>query len=157
MQGTLELQKLKTHRFFAAQALVDNASWTSTCLDTAGLDGVLVVFATGDQVDQNMAALKVQESDTLSSATALSGGTDISGADFSVSPLTLPVATTDIKKQYGVFIPIVGARKRYINVIATAGNGAAGTFASCYGFCTPKIVPDSASERGLAQQAIIAG
>ena len=157
MQGTLELQKLKTHRFFAAQALVDNASFTSTCLDTAGLDGVLVVFSTGEQIDADMTALKVQESDTLSSATALSSGTDISGADFSVSPLTLPVSSNGTKKSFGVFIPIVGARKRYINVIATAGNGSVGTYAEAKGFCTPKIVPDSASERGLAQQAIIAG
>ena len=155
MQGTLELQKLKTHRFFAAQALVDNASWTSTCLDTSGLDGVYVIVTFG-AMDIAMAALKVQESDTLTDATTLASGTDISGADFSVSPLTLPSATAD-NTSVGVFIPIVGARKRYINVIATGGNGAAGTYAEAKGFCTPKIVPDSASERGLAQQAIVAG
>lgn len=155
MQGTLSLQKLKVHRFFNAQALVDNTSWTSTCLDTAGLDGVYVIVTLGAS-DIAMAALKVQESDTLTDATTLASGTDISGADFSVSPLTLPSATAD-NTSVGVFIPIVGARKRYINVIATAGNGSVGTYAEAKGFCTPKIVPDSASERGLAQQAIIAG
>jgi len=155
MQGTLELQKLKVHRFFNPQAIKDNASWTSTCLDTAGLDGVFVVFTLG-ATDIAMATLKVQESDTLSSATALSGGTDITGADFSVSPLTLPSATAD-DTSVGVYIPIVGTRKRYLNLIATAGDGAAGTYAAAFAICTPKIVPDTATERGLGQQSIVAG
>jgi len=155
MQGTIELQKLKIHRFFNPQAIVDNASWTSTCLDTAGLDGVWVIVTFG-AMDIAMAALKVQESDTLSSATALSSGTDITGADFSVSPLTLPSATAD-DTSVAVYIPIVGARKRYLNVIATGGNGAAGTYAAAFAICTPKIVPDTATERGLGQQSIVAG
>lgn len=155
MQGTIELQKLKIHRFFNPQAIKDNAAWTSTCLDTAALDGVWVVVTFG-AMDIAMAGLKVQESDTLSSATALSSGTDITGADFSVSPLTLPSATAD-DTSVAVYIPVVGARKRYFNVIATAGDGAAGTYAAAFAICTPKIVPDTATKRGLGQQGIVAG
>lgn len=154
MQGTLELQKLKVHRFFNPQAIKNNASWTSTCLDTAGLDGVWVVVTIGS-TDVAFTTLKVQESDTLTDSTTLASGTDITGADFSVSPLTLPSATAD-NTSVAVYIPVVGARKRYFNISATVGNNT-GAYAAAFALCTPKIVPDSASERGLAQQAIIAG
>jgi hypothetical protein len=155
MQGTLQLQKLRIHRFFNAQAIFDNASATSTALDTSGLDGVYVIVSIG-ATDIAMTALKVQESDTLTNSTTLASGTDISGADFSVSPLTLPSATAD-DSTVGVFIPVVGARKRYFNITATFGDGTLGTFADAKAICVPKIVPSDATGRGLGQQAILNG
>jgi hypothetical protein len=155
MQGSVELQKLRIHRFFNAQAIFDNASATSTCLDTAGLDGVYVVVTFG-ATDIAMTALKVQEADAISSATALTSGTDIPLADFSVSPLTLPSATAD-NTSVGVYIPVVGARKRYFNITATFGDGTAGTFATAIAICTPKIVPSDATGRGLGQQSLVVG
>lgn len=155
MQGALLAQKNKHHLFIAPQAIVDNTSWTSTVLDTAGLDGVTIYFTLG-ATDIAMAALKVQEANAITDATTLTSGTDISGADFSVAPLTLPSATAD-NTTVAVFIPITGQRKRYINLVATAGNGAAGTYATAYALCSPIEVPNTATERGLAQQAIIVG
>lgn len=155
MQSALALQKFSIHRFFNPQAIVDNTSWASTAFDTQGCDGIWVVVTLG-ATDIAMAALKVQESDTLTNPTTLASGTDIPLADFSVLPLTLPSATDD-DKSYGVYIPITGNRKRYFNVLATAGNGAAGTYAAAFGIYGKIEVPNTMTERGLAQGSLVAG
>jgi hypothetical protein len=53
----------------------------------------------------------------------MSGAADISGADFSVSPATLPSATDD-NHFYGIHVKLGGARKRYMDLSFTAGDGA---------------------------------
>lgn len=148
-------QKLKRHVFIAPQAIVDNASWTSTVFDTLGCTSLTVEITIG-ATDIAFAALKVQEADAKTDATTLTSGTDITGADFSVSPATLPSATAD-NTIVSVTIPITGARKRYINLVATAGNGAAGTFAAANGYATLQEVPGTATQCGLGQQLIVAG
>lgn len=155
MQAALVAQKLSVHSFINSQAIVDNTSWTSTAFDCNGSDGIWIIVTLG-ATDIAMAALKVQESDTLTNATTLASGTDISGADFSVSPLTLPSATAD-NTSVGVYIPFNGNRKRYINLVATAGNGSLGTYLTAVGIYGKREVPNTAAERGLAQEAIIAG
>ncbi len=147
-------QKLKRHVFIAPQAIVDNASWTSTVFDTLGCTSLTVEITIG-ATDIAMAALKVQEADAKTDATTLTSGTDITGADFSVSG-TLPSNSAD-NTIVSVTIPITGARKRYINLVATAGNGAAGTFAAANGYATLQEVPGTATQCGLGQQLIVAG
>jgi len=148
-------QKLKRHIFIAPQAIVDNASWTSTVFDTLGCTSLTIEFILG-ATDIAMVALKVQEADAKTDATTLTSGTDISGADFSVSPATLPSATAD-NTIVSVTIPITGGRKRFINLVATAGNGAAGTFASAIGLATLQEVPGTAAQCNVGQQLIVAG
>lgn len=147
-------QKLKRHIFFSPQAIKDNAAWTSTVFDTQGVTSITVEIIIG-ATDIAFATLKVQEADAKSSATALTSGTDITGADFSVSG-TLPSATAD-DTIVSVTIPITGARKRYINLSATAGDGAAGTYAAAIGYATMQEVPGTATQCNLGQQLIVAG
>lgn len=154
VQG-LAMQNMRRQICFSPQAIKDDASWTCNVIDTLGMDSVTIDVIFG-AMDIAMAALKVQESDTKSSATALTGGTDITGADFSVSPATLPSATAD-NTVVSVTIPITGARKRYLLLVATAGDGAAGTYATGIAYCEMKEVPNTATLRNLGQHLIVAG
>jgi hypothetical protein len=153
MYGTLEDQKKKFHAFITPQIIKDDASWASNVLDTQGLDGVTVLIRLG-ATDIAMAALRVETSDTISTATAL-GGTPTVLVNFATAPLALPTADDD-NKAIAVYIPINGLVKRYINLVATAGNGSAGTYLIAEGICSPTIVPNTAAERGLLQQVILA-
>lgn len=103
-------------------AIVDDASWTTTEIDTLGYDYLTLYFQIG-ATDIAMAALTVTESDT-----AGSGHAAIS--DFTASGTTgdgrLPTATDD-NKVFAYYIDL-RARKRYIDVTATAGNGTSGTY-----------------------------
>lgn len=119
---SVPLQDTKAAVHINPQAIVDNATWTDTEIDTLGYDYATIYYHIG-ATDIAMAALKVQESDTSGS-----GAADITGADFSTSPATLPAATDDNK----IFIVHLDLRKRkrYLTSVATAGNGTAGTFLS---------------------------
>ena len=99
-----------------------------------------------------MAALKVQESDN----SGMSGAADISGLVYGTSTLadssitsSLPSATAD-NTVFAFDIPLNG-RKRYLDVVATAGDGTAGTYMTVLALLSRgKEVPNSATERGLA-------
>lgn len=124
----LPLQSSKVLNTCPSVAIKDNASWTTVEIDTLGFDYATVFWALG-ATDIAMAALKMQESDT-----AGSGQTDITGlvwgtsTNIAGSTSTLPSSTND----NGVFrfdIDLRG-RKRYLTLVATAGDGAAGTYGS---------------------------
>lgn len=107
----------------------DNASYTATEIDTQGYSSVEVIFALGAS-DIAMAALKLQESDT-----AGSGQADITGLVFGTSTniagstSALP-SSTDDNKVYILSIKNMQGRKRYLTLVATAGDGSVGTYAS---------------------------
>lgn len=109
-------------------AIVDNTSYTTTEVDTAGWDYMEIVVLLG-ATDIAMAALAVTESDTSGSGhaniTGLVWGTSTNIAG---STSALPSATDDNKFQIAQ-IDLRG-RKRYIDVTATAGNGTNGTYAT---------------------------
>ena len=113
------LQNLKVVPAVYPGAIVDNASWTGVAIDTLEFDEALVVVQLG-AIDIKMVALKLTECDT-------SGGvyTDITGLDFS-SPDVLPTASDD-NGLFGFFVDLRG-RKRYLKIVATGGDGAAGTY-----------------------------
>ena len=79
-----------------------------------------------------MATLKVQESDD----SGMSGAADVSGLVFGTSTniagstSTLPSATDDNK--FFIFEIDLRARKRYLDLSATAGDGAAGTYMAAW-------------------------
>jgi hypothetical protein len=140
------LQRCKFVQVTAPTAINDNTAYTTNTLDTLGFDEVMFEIAFG-AMDIAVAALKLTESDD----SGMSGATDISGADFSVSPATLPSATDD-NHFYGIHVKLGGARKRYLDLSFTAGDGAAGTYASVNAILAKgEIEPNSATTRGFTQ------
>lgn len=103
-------------------AIVNNASFTTAAVDTLECDNALVIWTLG-ATDIKMVALKLTECDT-------SGGTytDCTSLDFS-SPDHLPVATDD-NFMFGMYLDLRGGHKRYLKLVATSGNGSAGTYGS---------------------------
>lgn len=150
------LQNAKPFLVTAPQAKVNNGSITTNTIDTLGFAKLAVYFVIGD-TDIAMTALRLDESDASNMASA----TKITGAEYGVSTnpdtgatSTLPSATDD-NKIFGFFVDLKG-RKRYIDVVATAGNGATGTFASCVAVLyNGDTTVDNATERGLAANLIV--
>ena len=136
-------------------AIVDNASLTCNVVDTLGFRFARYVFYFG-AMDIAVATLKIQEADAKSSGTALTSGADITGAVFGTSTndtgstSTLPSATDD-NKFFTVEIDLRG-RKRYLNPVATMGDGAAGTFVAVHcELYRGENVPTTAAQKGVAQ------
>ena len=150
------LQNVKQVLVTPPAAIVDNASFTTNTIDTLGYNKLAVYFQVG-ATDIAMAALKLQESDD----SGMSGAADITGAVYgtSTNPDTgstsaLPTATDD-NKVFGFFVDLKG-RKRYIDVVATAGDGSTGTYGSCIAFLyNGNETTDTATERNLAANLIV--
>jgi hypothetical protein len=143
------LQNCKFLNTTPPAAIVDNAAFPTATIDTIGFRALCIIVQLG-ALDIAVAAMKLQESD----AANMSGATDVPGADFSVSPLTLPSATAD-NNLYGIFVDLRG-RKRYLDLSLTGGDGTAGSFASVLTILErAEESPNTVTERGLAQQAIV--
>ena len=130
-------------------AIVDNASYTTTAVDTKGY-AYLRVFAYLGATDIAMTALKLQDSDD----SGMSGAADITGLVYGTSSnvagstSALPAATDDNK--CFVFEVDLRGRKRYIDLVATAGDGSTGTYLAAFALLSRAgDVPVSASERGF--------
>ena len=126
-------------------AIVDNATVTTTEIDTNGYNHMSVVVYLG-ATDIAMTSLSVTESDTTGSGhaaiTGLIWGTS-NNIDGSAS--ALPTALDDNTFQIAD-IDLRG-RKRFIDVTAVAGNGTAGTFITILGILSrasqsPRTVAD---------------
>ena len=115
-------QTLYIDQLILPAAVVNNASFTSQAVDMSGAHEAFVTFELG-ALDIGITALKLTECDT-------SGGsyTDIPGADYSATGNVLPTATDD-NKIWGWYISYRGARKRYLKIVATVGNGSTGAYA----------------------------
>lgn len=143
-------QRQKLVAITPPQAIVDNASWTTAEIDTFGFDYATIYVHFG-AMDIAMVALKVTESDT-----AGSGHADVTGLVFGTSTntagstSTLPSATDDNK--FFAFEVDLRGRKRYLDLVATGGDGAAGTFLVAWAVLErAEINPDSATDRGCSQ------
>ena len=145
----LHFLNMRVDQVVASQAIKDNTGWTTTEVDTKGCSAVHFLIQLG-ATDKAMAALKIQESETSGS-----GYADITGADFSVSPATVPSATDD-NKNFCVTVNMTANRKRYLELVATAGNGTAGTFLVC-SVIKERLNdgPATAADRGFAQHLIV--
>lgn len=150
----LALQKCKIQRGILPQAdLTGSTTAVSYTFDTNGCKAVHLIIMCGT-LGTAMDALKVQEADAASS-TALTNGTDIALADFSVSPLTLAgAAGTGLVSM--VTIPVTGARKRYLRLLTDFPAAASFLCAVWIGEQVDEA-PNTAAKRGLAQHAIVAG
>src|SRR5687767_4779614 len=98
--------------------------------------------------DIDMAALKLQTSDTDGSYA------DLSGADFSVSPAVVPQDDDD-GTIWAIHVDLRD-KKRFFDLVATAGDGAAGTFACAWAdLSRAENTPSSVIERGLEAELIV--
>ncbi len=146
MQG---LQNVKTVWITKPAAIVDNTAFTTDTIDTLGFRKARIVVGLG-ALDIAIAAMKLRQSDD----SGMSGAADISGADFSVSPLTLPSAGAD-NNLYAIHVDLRG-KKRYLDLSLTGGDGAAGSYAIAWvDLYDGEEAPASAAERGFAQEAIV--
>lgn len=143
-------QNVKVVRVIDPAAIVDNASYTTAEIDTLGFDYAQVFVYVG-ATDIAATVLKVQESSTTGS-----GFVDVIGLVFGTSTntggstSTLPSATDDNK--FFVFDIDLRARERFLDLVATAGDGATGTFACAWAVLSRAgETPMSASERGASQ------
>jgi hypothetical protein len=125
-------------------AIVDAASFTTNEVDTLGFNYATFIFQLG-ATDIAMTALKVQESDTSGSGFADITGADMSSAtDIDGAATALPSDADDNK--FVVIQLDLRGRKRYLDLVATAGNGSTGTFASCVCVLTQAdVAPESVS------------
>ena len=128
--------------------IYDNASLTTATIDTAGYAYLRVLVVLG-ATDIAMTALKLQESDN----SGMSGAADITGLIYGTSAgiagttSALPAADDD-DKCFAFEVDLRG-RKRYIDLVATAGNGAAGTYITAFALLSrASDCPVSALERG---------
>lgn len=117
-----QLQHAKKGIAILPQTL-DNATATSYVIDTAGVDYVNIDVIIG-ATDIAMTTLKVQESDAITNSTTLTSGADITGLVYGANGSSLPSATDD-NKIFSFEINTQG-RKRYLQLVAVAGNGTTG-------------------------------
>lgn len=144
------LQNVKVVNVTPPAAIKDNASFSTTTIDTLGFSKVAIYFALG-ATDIAMTALKVQESDDSGMASAA----DITGAVYGASGAAALPTSDDDNKIFGFFIDLKG-RKRYLDVVATAGDGATGTFGACTAHLyNSNATEDNATQRGLAANLIV--
>jgi len=128
-------------------AIVDNASYTTASIDTAGFE-YLEVFVFLGATDIAMTALKLQESDTDGSYADVTGLIYGTSAGIAGTTAALPIATDD-NKCFKFEVDLRG-RKRYFDLVATAGDGTAGTFLTAFALLSrASDHPVSASERGF--------
>jgi hypothetical protein len=131
-------------------AIVDAGSYTTAAIDTAGYDYCTIIAYLG-ATDIAMAALKVQESDD----SGMSGAADVTGLvvgtsnNIAGSTSALPSATDD-NKAMCFEVKCGGDRKRYLDLVATAGDGTAGSYLTVFALLSKgEAVPVTAAERGF--------
>jgi hypothetical protein len=131
-------------------AILDNTSATTLVVDTIGFSYAVILVHLG-ATDIAMTALKLQHSDVAASTSALTGGVDISGADFTGS---FPSATAD--NGFFAFYVDLNGLGRYLDLVATVGDGAAGTYFTASALLFEgSITPSTAAARGLVAQLIV--
>ncbi len=117
-------------------------------VDTAGYSYAIIVVQLG-ATDIALTNLRLQESDVSGSGyadipgTVYGTGTGIDGATSA-----LPTATDD-NKAFAFGVNLLG-RKRYLDLIATVGDGTTGAFVTAFALLfTPGTSPNTAAEYGF--------
>lgn len=141
------LQQTKLVACVPPAAILDDASATAVEIDTLGFDFCQVIVTLGAS-DIAMAALKLQESDVSGSGFADIDGLDCDGdTTIDGTAAALPSATDDNK--IVVLEADMRGRKRFLKLVATAGNGSAGTYLSAVALLSRgDVTPVTQSERG---------
>jgi hypothetical protein len=145
-----QAQTFKVAAITPPGAILDNTSATTLVVDTIGFSYAVVLVHLG-ATDIAMTALKLQHSDVAASSTALTSGVDITGADFTAA---LPSATSD-NGFFAFYVDLKGLG-RYLDLVATVGDGSAGTYFTASALLFEgSITPSSATARGLLAQLIV--
>jgi hypothetical protein len=135
-------------------AIVDNASYTTAVLDTVGYDYAVinVFFGATDIAVVNM---RLQQSDESGANFAdLSGSVYGTDNNDTGSASTLPSSTAD-NTFCSWFVDMRG-KKRYLDVILTAGDGAAGTYATVWAeLWRAEDAPRTAAQAGYGQRVVV--
>lgn len=142
-----QLQASKYSQVIAPAAIVDNASFTTNEIDSLDFDYLTVIVNIG-ATDIAMSALKLQSSDSSGSGFADIDGLDCDGdTDIDGNAAALPSASDD--NNLVLFQVDLRGQKRYFDLVATAGDGSAGTFASAVAILSKGAVsPVSAADMG---------
>jgi hypothetical protein len=130
---------------------IDNATASSFVIDTAGVDFVNIDVIIG-ATDIALTTLKVQESDVATNSTTLSSPTDISALVYGANGSTLPSATDD-NKIFSFEINTQGL-KRYLQLVAVAGNGTTGVAIAAKYNCG-KVANQSLDAAGKGVAAVL--
>ena len=131
-----------------AQAIVDNAAFTTATVDTKGFDYAVFIVQFG-AMDIAMAELLLNESDASNMGSAVAVLTYGTSTNLAGSTSALPSATAD-NTAYAFRVDLRG-RKRYMDVSATGGDGSAGTYLSaCCLLFNGEASVNSATECGFA-------
>lgn len=150
------MQQTKLFAVTPPAAIVDNASFTTATIDTFGFNKLKVTVLLG-ATDIGLTVLKLQESD----ASNMASPADITGAVYGTStdPDTgttsvLPGASDDNK--FYTFLVDLKGRKRYIDLVATGGDGTTGTYLTAWAELGDALtVPSTAATRGAAANLIV--
>lgn len=144
----INAQKSKFVSITPPGAIVDNASYTTASIDTLGYDYMTVVCYFG-AMDIAMVALKLQTSDTDSSYADLTGAVYGTSTNIAGSTSSLPSATDDNK--FFIFEVDLRDKKRYFDLVATGGDGTAGTYMTAFAILSKgEVTPVTAANRGAA-------
>ncbi len=143
----IDTQKQKIVLVTPPGGLLDNASALTAEIDTLGFDYADIYVLIG-ATDVAMSALKLQESDVSGS-----GFADVEGGNYATNA-TLPSATAD-NTVHAFHVNLLG-RKRFLDVVATGGDGATGAYITIFAILSRgKEAPNTAAERGLAQELFV--
>lgn len=127
----------------------DNASWTTNTIDTLGFSQLDIYIAVG-ATDVDMAALKLQHSDDsgMSGAADVTNGNFATGTDAAGNATEVPQDDDD-NTLFHISCDLKG-KKRYMDLVATAGDGSAGTYMSAIAILSqPSITPSAKAGRGF--------
>lgn len=137
--------------------LLDNTAVTTTAIDTKGWEYLDVLVLVGD-IDADMTALKLQESEDDGGSDAYA---DIAGANFATgtqpdgTSAALPTAAAGDNKIFHFGLNLVGV-ERYVDVVATAGNGSNGAYITIiYILSRGKTSPSTYAGRGFAGEILL--
>ena len=112
-------------------ALIDNASATTAEIDTKGFER-LRIFAYLGATDIALTALKIGEGDVSGAMTDITASVFGTATDLDGATSALPTDTDD-NKAFAWDIDLRG-RKRYLDVVATVGNGDTGGYVTIFAF-----------------------
>jgi hypothetical protein len=150
------LENFKVLNILPPDAIKDNAAYTTTEVDTLGWEFARFVVALG-ATDIAVAAMHVTEADVSATNHAEIPATDFTDAtqvDIQGAALAEPSADDD----NGVFIIDIDlrGRKRYLDLVLTAGDGSTGTFAAaqCWLY-RGETAPRTNAGRGVVQMVSI--
>jgi len=126
-------------------AIKDDAAWVSQVIDVSEADYAEVAAMIG-ATDIAVAVMKIMESDTKTNETTLSG------SPTEVMDVTTKPGAADDNKVWVLGVNCRGARKKFIQLQMTAGDGTGGTFAAAiWRVITSGVTSSLAADRGVEQ------